>query len=295
MPFPSRQEFPAGVQKQAPVSIVVTGASGKLGLYLMREGHDLGVVGWTRQSHDLLHADKWQIALKRQAPSAVIHAAALSTVDDCLRDAELARRINAGVAEQLARHCQQQGVTFVYVSTDMVFDGEAAPYAEDAPVKPLSQYGQSKAAGEQAVLHHGGVVVRVALMVGPALGKRLSHFDVTLERLKRREPVGAFQDEWRGMLSYRDASRGLLHIAREPGGERTGVFHLAGPRLSRLEFCQMLAGKLECPELVEATSRVDFVAAEPRARDLSLDCQRARLELGWAPEPLESQLDAWLA
>ncbi len=288
------------------MAIVVTGASGKLGQYLLSEGAESGqaLVAWTRRpgvrnwGHperfvELLDSESWTLALCQDAPAALIHCAAMPSVDGCLREPDLAWRINVELTDRLAEQCQRRSVRFVYVSSDMVFDGESAPYDEGAPVAPLSYYGKTKAAGEQAALRHGGWVARVALMVGPALGNYQSHYDLTLERLRRDEPVESFEDEWRGILSFRDAARGLLKLAQGPPERR--LLHLAGERRSRYEMSLLLAEQLGKPERVRASSRLDFPSPEPRARDLTLNCQETCRVLGWRPQPLEEQLRTWLA
>jgi dTDP-4-dehydrorhamnose reductase len=288
------------------MAIVVTGANGKLGQYLLSEGAQSGqpLVAWMRrpgasnwghaERHlELLEAESWSRALCQDKPVALIHCAAMPSVDGCLREPELAWRVNVELTDRLAEQCQRRSVRFVYVSSDMVFDGESAPYAEGALVAPLSYYGKTKAAGEQAALKHGGWVARVALMVGPALGHYQSHYDLTLERLRRDETVESFQDEWRGILSFRDAARGLLKLAQLPPERR--LLHLAGARRSRYEMSRLMAGLLGKPERVRASSRLDFPSPEPRARDLTLNCQETRQVLGWQPQPLEDQLRTWLA
>ncbi|MFN8606980.1 MAG: sugar nucleotide-binding protein [Vulcanimicrobiota bacterium] len=269
------------------MKILVTGATGKLGLYLTRLP---GLLGCERKDFEL---DRdFSDYLDRMEPRAVIHSAALSAIADCLSQPELADRINHQATARLARWCGQNGVRLVYVSTDMVFDGERAPYDEDSRAEPLSEYGRSKLRGEQAVLEQGQLVARVALMVGPALGARQSYYDQLVANLRAGQSVSLFQDEWRGMLSYEDAAEGLHRLARGSAG---GLVHLAGPRLSRLELGQRVASVLGCPQLVRAGQRSDYPAPEPRPRDLTMVSRRAHeLLAGWQPRSLDQQLESWL-
>ncbi|MBX3170406.1 MAG: sugar nucleotide-binding protein [Candidatus Eremiobacteraeota bacterium] len=271
------------------MKILVTGASGKLGCYLMKAQ---GVEGCSRRSFDLTDP-AWEGYLDKIGPQAVVHSAALSAIPDCLSRPEQADLVNHQASARLGRWCLQRGVRLVYVSTDMVFDGESAPYDETSLALPLSEYGRSKLRGEQAVLEQGHLVARVALMVGPALGSGQSYYDQLVVNLRAGRPVSLFQDEWRGMISYADAAEALLRLA---AGSGTGVVHLAGPRLSRYEMGRLLAAQLGSPELVSAGQRSDHAAPEPRPRDLTM-VSRRRQELlpGWQPRSMEEQIPAWLA
>lgn len=268
------------------MKVLVTGSQGKLGCYLMR--HD-GVQGCTRGQFDLT-AEDLEARLDERGPELVIHTAALSSIADCLSQPELADRVNHQVSARIGRWCSARGVRLIYVSTDMVFDGEGAPYHEDSAAAPLSEYGRSKLRGEQAVLEQGHLVARVALMVGPALGRSQSYYDQLVGSLRSGRPVSLFADEWRGMISYADAAEALLHLSAG-----AGIVHLAGPRMSRLELGRLLAAELDCPTLVVAGQRSDYPAPEPRPRDLTMVSQRwSELLPGWKPRTVAEQIPGWL-
>ena len=130
--------------------------------------------------------------------------------------------------------------TPVYVSTDLVFDGEKPWYTEiDCPT-PLSVYGQSKATAERAVLDHArDLVLRISLLFGPAINGRPSFFEQQIQAVKNGTPCKLFSDEWRTPISLQCAAEGLLRLA---AADVTGILHLGGPqRMSRLEMGQRLA------------------------------------------------------
>jgi len=270
------------------MKVLVTGSSGKLGCYLMQRG---GVQGCTRNDFDLTCEDL-EVRLDELGPSAVIHTAALSAIADCLGRPEQADLVNHQVSARIGRWCCARGARLIYVSTDMVFDGESAPYGEDSRAVPLSEYGWSKLRGEQAVLEQGHLVARLALMVGPALGRSLSYYDQLLGNLRSGVSVSLFADEWRGMISYEDAAEALVRLSAGPG---TGIVHLAGPRVSRLDFGRLLAAQLGCFSLVGAGQRSDYPSPEPRPRDLTMLSGRwSELLPGWKPRTLVEQMPAWL-
>lgn len=274
------------------MKILVTGASGKLGCYLMKGREVEGCSRSGPHRFDLTDPDL-ESHLDKIGPQAVVHSAALSAIPDCLSRPEQADLVNHQASARLGRWCSQGGVRLVYVSTDMVFDGESAPYDESSAARPISEYGRSKLRGERAVLEQGHLVARVALMVGPALGSGQSYYDQLLGNLRAGQAVSLFADEWRGMISYEDAAQALLRLAE---GSGAGVVHLAGARLSRYEMGRLLAAQLGSPELVSAGLRSDYTAPEPRPRDLTMVSRRwSELLPGWQPRSLEQQIPAWLA
>jgi dTDP-4-dehydrorhamnose reductase len=269
--------------------LLLTGASGHLGGYLLRQRREQGaaVTAWSgRRGGELFGCPLWPVdladddavasAFRQARPDIVLHAAALSTVAECYRQPERAERINARGSTILAELADRAKARLVYVSTDMVFDGEQGGYREEDAVAPLSVYGHTKAAAEPAVLAcPRGLVARVSLLFGPSLVGQPTFFDEQTAALQAGRPITLFHDEWRTPLSLLVAARGLLALA---ASDAAGVVHLGGPeRLSRLEMGQRLAAFLHRdPALLVSASRRRIAAAEPRPRDLSLDCSRWR-------------------
>lgn len=271
--------------------ILLTGASGQLGAYLLREAETLGlpVVAWSGQTGGslfgaqlrpvpLTDAGAVSTAFQEARPDVVLHAAALATVAICHQHPQLAWQINRDATQLLTELADLAGCRFVLVSTDMVFDGTQAPYREDAAPAPISLYGQTKAAGERCVRAAGhGLVVRVSLLFGPGLTPRRSFFDEQMDALRSGRPLRLFEDEWRTPLGLDTAARALLALAQS---HQTGVLHLGGPeRLSRLEMGYRLAAHVGLSTAsIQPCRRGDVPAPEPRPCDLSLDSSRWRLE-----------------
>jgi dTDP-4-dehydrorhamnose reductase len=269
--------------------ILITGASGQLGGYLLRALRDHGgeVVAWSRSRAgelfgrvphpiDLADARAVEAAFDEARPEVVIHAAAMARVSDCHADPEKAHRVNAAATATLAGLAARRGARFVYVSTDLVFGGDRGRYAEaDAP-SPLSEYGRSKAAGEVAALAvPRAVVARVSLLYGPSLVGRPTFFDEQVAALRGGRPVTLFADEHRSPLDLASAAVALLELAKSGF---VGVLHVGGPeRISRLEMGQRLAEHLGLArEGIVAMRRDEAPAPEPRPRDVSLDSSRWR-------------------
>jgi len=267
--------------------LLVTGASGQLGSYLVRESLRRGeiVTAWSGQRQgelfdsplrpvDLAEPDAIAAAFREARPDRIVHAAALAVVSDCHREPRRADQINTRGSAVLAELADQAKAPLVYVSTDMVFDGEHAPYREEDAVAPLSVYGRTKAEAERAVLAYPrNTVARIPLLFGPALAGRPTFFDQQVLALRQGQPVTLFHDEWRTPLSFLTTAQALLALDAP-----LGLLHVGGPeRLSRLEMGQRLARFLGCdPATIVSFSRTSVAAAEPRPADLSLDSSRWR-------------------
>ncbi|HEX4590789.1 MAG TPA: SDR family oxidoreductase, partial [Gemmataceae bacterium] len=233
---------------------LLTGATGLLGGYVLRQLRSESIVAWSgSQQSDVLGvpliradlADSAAVAaaFSAAAPDVVIHAAAVARVDECRRDSDRARRINTEGSRHLAELAAERGARLVYVSTDLVFDGERGSYRESDSPSPLTVYGLTKADAETAVLTFPRTAVaRLSLLYGPCLTGRSSFFDRMVAALKQGQPIPLFADEWRTPLDLATAATALVELGRS---EVTGLLHIGGPeRLSRLEMGRQLAEAL---------------------------------------------------
>ncbi|HEV8562503.1 MAG TPA: dTDP-4-dehydrorhamnose reductase [Actinophytocola sp.] len=144
----------------------------------------------------------------------VVNAAAYTAVDDAETHRARAFAVNADGPRVLAAACSSRGVPLIHVSTDYVFPGDGTrPYEVDDPVGPRSVYGQTKLAGEEAVLGSGARawVVRTAWVYG-AFGR---NFVRTMIRLAGSDDPVSVVDDQRGSPTWTaDLARGLLELAR---------------------------------------------------------------------------------
>ncbi len=282
---------------------LLTGASGQLGGHIVRRlareqptARILALAGRHAVSEpvtvariDLADHEALRAAVVSFRPTHIIHAGALTAVADCYADPARAERVNTIATGVLADAAANIGARLVFTSTDMVFAGDAAPYAECDPPRPLSVYGRTKAAAEELVAEHPNtLVLRIPLMIGLPCTQRPTTFARQLAALRAGEPLRLFTDEFRTPVWNADAARALLGLARSL---RTGVLHLPGPeRLSRYEIiarCAALLGIAQ-PNLVPI-SRHDLPAPEPRPADLSLLSEPLRHEFpDLLPGPLRA-------
>jgi dTDP-4-dehydrorhamnose reductase len=269
--------------------LLVTGASGQLGGYLLQAwpnadsvtawtGHRGGtLLGHRLEPVDFADPSAVVASFARARPDVVVHAAAWARVADCFRDPGQARRVNVDGTAVLCALAAQARVRVLYVSTDMVFDGEHAPYREDDVPAPLSVYGRTKAEAENIVRQQPeNLIVRLSLLLGPSLVGRPSFHDEQIQALRAGKPLQLFVDEWRTPLPLAEAAHALLEIALSD--VRGGVLHVGGPeRLSRFDMGHRLAAEcgLSDANLVPI-KRDDIPGLEPRPRDVSLDSSQWR-------------------
>jgi dTDP-4-dehydrorhamnose reductase len=133
--------------------VMVTGVTGQVGGAIVKSlASPYSVVGATRNEFDLSRPDKIGSTLARIAPDLIINPAAYTAVDRAEDEREIAFRINAEAPGVIARWAADHGIPLIHFSTDYAFDGSGSrPWREEEPANPLSVYGASKRAGEDAV------------------------------------------------------------------------------------------------------------------------------------------------
>lgn len=271
------------------VRALVLGASGLLGSNVTRTFLDVGVetVGTFHSTEpsfdarlervDVTESDAVENLLDDVEPTVVVNCTAMVDVDACERQPERAERVNATAVENVADHCNQRGVELVHVSTDYVFSGEQSErYVEDDRPRPVQVYGQTKLAGDRAVLdaHRRPVIVRPAFIYGihGATGD-LSGFPAWVrEKVRDGGDVPLFTDQH---VTPSRAGQVATTIRELVERGETGVFHVASrSRVTPFEFGELLAETLDEPtERLRPASMadVDRLARRPTSTGLAVD------------------------
>ena len=273
---------------------ILTGATGFLGHYLQRELEvrriPFAVAG--RQPEEGYEGKFVELDLARPDTvssvfdgAIVIHAGAMSSMGACTRDPDTAMDVNARSAGEIAKRADRM----LFVSTDLVFDGEDAPYLPEAPAEPLNAYGRSKLAGERLVLeagssdggHNRHLVVRLPLLFGRSFDGRRGATDMLRASAAMQSPLTLFDNEYRTPLHVELAARTLIDLVPERGAPE--ILHIAGDeRVSRTDLAERF---LSVADDVEPGPWTPGPCEDPeRPRDVSL-----RTDL-----PVQPDLDAML-
>ena len=251
--------------------ILITGGSGQIGGALVRRAQAEGVAFFApdRQSLDLTDSAAIEAAVGRSPWSAVINCAAYTAVDRAETEAELAHAINAEAPAHFAQATQRRGIPLIHVSTDYVFDGSKdTAYEEGDPVRPVSVYGRTKAAGEAAVraIHSNHAIIRTAWVLS-ATGP---NFLNTMLRLAAERPELKVVNDQIGCPSSADDIAVALLGVTAGLRERSGTWHVvnAGETswhgLATHIFAQIAQRGLATPKLTAIpTSDYPTPAARP--------------------------------
>lgn len=242
---------------------LVVGAAGMLGTDLLARLRDAGadVVGLGRADLDVTDADAALAAVR--GSDVVVNCAAWTAVDDAEAHEGDAFRVNATGAANLARAAHAAGARIAQVSTDYVFDGAAtAPYAEDAPLTPVSAYGRTKAAGEWAVRAQAPdhLIVRTAWLYGAHGGC----FPKTMARLGAEKDRLAVVDDQVGQPTWtRDLADLVVRLVE--AGAPAGTYHgTASGRTSWFGFTRRILASAGLSTPLEPTTSDAFVRPAPR-------------------------------
>lgn len=270
----------------------VTGARGLIGHQLAlrapTDAPEWGVIELTRDRLDLTDRRAVEACFREASPDLIIHCAAASRSPWCAANPEAAYEINVEVTRHLATLAK--AIPFVFLSSDLVFDGTQGNYRELDPVNPLNVYGKTKAEAERAVLSNPRhTVVRTSLNAGHSLTGDRAFNEVMEQAWQAGETLHLFTDEFRSPIPACVTARALWHLVRL---DRPGLYHLAGAeRLSRFQIGRLLAQASHTPNpKIEPRSIRDFKGS-PRPPDTSLNSSKIEALL---PFPLPRFSD-WAA
>ncbi|MGE0754149.1 MAG: dTDP-4-dehydrorhamnose reductase [Alphaproteobacteria bacterium] len=271
--------------------ILVLGKGGQLSRALVDAlGNDVVVVAQSEADFASENFISQLEGVVRNRPfSAVINAAAYTQVDKAEEERELAFRVNAYAVHELAEWCVERALPLVHVSTDYVFDGRGdAPHRERDATAPLGVYGQSKRAGEEAVMVAGGdhLIFRTSWLYD-AEGK---NFYTTMLRLfLEKDAISVVNDQTgaptyvpqlaqailsglRFAVSSTDFPSGLYHLCHS--GEATW-YEFASAILSGVST---LDDRIRCATIHPIASS-EYKTAAARPQNSRLDCSKAAHEL----------------
>ncbi len=260
----------------------ITGAGGLIGRQLMEVAHATATAwkpaGLTRGTIDLVDFPAVEKLFREQSPDAIIHCAAMSRSPDCQKHPTEARRQNVEVTRFLAGLATD--VSFVFMSTDLVFDGQKGGYVESDSVHPMSVYAETKLAAEEIVLTNPKhLVVRTSLNAGRSPTGDRGMDEQMIQAWRAGKTLSLFTDEFRCPIPAAATARALWELVN---ANATGIYHVAGSeKVSRWQIGELLVARHpEFRHLISPGSLKDYSGA-PRSPDTSLNSAKAQALLSF--------------
>jgi len=281
--------------------IVVFGGEGQLGRELTRRAAagSVALQALTRTEADITDAAAVAAAVSRWKPELVVNAAGYTKVDLAETNIEEVRKANEAGPAVIAGVCATANIPMVHISTDYVFDGaKASPYLETDPVNPISIYGRTKTAGENAVRralkHH--VILRTAWLYsefGHNFLKTVLHLAATRDELR------IVADQHGSPTSAQQLADAILHIAPRVVRDRnlSGTYHLTADGFTTWHgFASRVVGAA-APltgrhPMVTAIKTIEYSTAAKRPGNSRLDCRLFTQTFGYSPNHWTKAVDA---
>ncbi len=291
------------------MKVLITGSNGLLGqhllpLFVQDERYEVIAVGrgvnrlpsqqgYTYESVNLRNAVSAQQLLEKHQPDVIIHAAAMTQVDECERNKDACWDTNVAATRYLIQAAEKYNAFFIFLSTDFIFDGLEGPYREDDHPNPLSYYGASKVAAERMIKNSKvpWAIVRTVLVYGTAFDMQRSNIISWVKNnLQQGKKIKVVDDQWRTPTLVQDLATGCKLVADK---RSTGVFHISGNEmLSPYDMAVQTAQffKLDL-RLIEKVNAKTFVQPAKRPAKTGFVIDKAVQELGYEPHSFAEGLE----
>jgi len=244
---------------------------------------------------NLTDQDKIIETLQETKPDRIIHLAAMTNVELCETEKELATLLNSKATETIAKQAAKQQVFFVYVSTDYVFDGIHGMKKEDDSTNPLGFYGKSKLEGELKLnkIASSWCIARTSTPFGIHHKKKSFPLWVK-ENLESKKEIPVLVDQFTSPTYVPNLSEMLIEVATR---QIAGVIHLAGAtRISRYNLAELVAEKLSLDKKLLIPTKTDEMSWKAqRPKDSSLNVLLATEILNEKPQKIEQSLELFLS
>jgi len=283
------------------MKFLVTGSAGLIGSQIVKDlvqknhttyscYHDKKPLQGIPTHLDLSDENQIIEILQEIKPDRIIHLAAMTGVDLCEAEKELATLINTKATEILAKQAAKQKIFFLYVSTDYVFDGINGMKKEDDPSNPLGFYGKSKLEGELVLnkLASSWCIARTSTPFGIHPTKKSFPLWVK-ENLEAKKEIPVLIDQFTSPTYVPNLSKMLIEITIR---QIIGIIHVSGAtRISRYALAELVADKLHLDKNFLIPTKIDTMNWKAqRPKDSSLDVSFAAEILNEKPQIIQQSL-----
>ena len=252
------------------MTILVTGGNGQLGcsLRLASAESPHRYIFTDVEELDITSGEAVATFFEREKVDVVVNCAAYTAVENAEDNEALADEINHKAVALLAEACKRHDATFIHISTDYIFSGEAdAPYNEESAPAPINVYGRTKLAGERAIEESGckSIILRTAWLYSE-FGR---NFFKTMQSLTAtREEVRVVADQIGTPTYAGDLAAAITYIINSEQLDRCGIYHYSNEGVcSWYDFaCEIarLSGHTDCKVTPCTTEEYPTKAQRPR-------------------------------
>ena len=270
--------------------ILLAGVNGQVGHALLRAFSEQNVhcISLDRTQLDLTDAEAIRRAVEAIKPDLIVNPAAYTAVDKAESEPELAYAINAAAPQVLAEEAAKIGARLIHFSTDYVYSGtKSGVYVEEDPTQPLSVYGKSKLAGEDAIRAVGvpHLIFRTSWVYG-AYGK---NFMKTILRLAaERDELRIVADQFGAPTSSSSIADAVLAAMGLWNNDLAGTYHLVNAgrtswhgfalaivqEYNRILLARNLSPLKAKPENIHAVTTQEYPTPAVRPANSCLDCSK---------------------
>ena len=281
--------------------ILITGAFGQLGSAVSRHlSEDFDIIRTGRSiPHgkngiilDVLNQIYFKEVIQATEPDLVINLAAMTPVDGCELNPNLAKEINITGVQHL---CDSFDGKIIHLSTDYVFDGENGPYSEDDPVCPLSVYGETKLESERILLNHNPnhLVIRGNVIYDDSETTKASFFNWVVNSLKEKQEIQVVNDQVNNP-TWTKSMADIIALCIEK--DLSGIVHWGdADHLNRYDFAIKIAEKYVLDsKLIKAITTEELNQAAPRPLKSGLKSDKLVQALNVVPPSIDECLNAIL-
>lgn len=283
------------------MKVLITGANGQLGRELVRLGRrlDFEIYGLNRQQLDITNQNQILQIFEHISPSVVINSAAYTHVDRAENESDLAYAVNKDGPAYLARHCAENHLKLIHISTDYVFDGsKGRPYLESDPIAPLGVYGRSKAEGETAIqsILPNHIIVRTSWLYG-VYGNNF--VKTILQLAAEKTALRVVADQFGSPTSAADLAKAVLTITKKISANDKidwGTYHYCCKGITTWHGLAEKTIQLAAPyttlraRQVKAITTAEWPTPARRPPYSVLNCNRLKRQFGIESEPWQQSL-----
>lgn len=289
--------------------ILLTGANGLLGQRVLKYAleQDLDILATSKgesrlynlenvkyQSLDISNKEELSALINEFKPDAILNTAALTHVDHCEDNKELAKAVNVQAVQYLCELCSEKDIYLCHISTDFIFDGQKGIYHEDDEPNPVNFYGETKLQAEQVIKSHSNLnysILRTILVFG--FVPNLTRTNIVLwlnETLAAGKQVSMVTDQFRMPTFADDLAIASLSACSK---KVKGVINVSGPEyLSVYDLAQLLADVFgHDKSAISKAESVAFSDKAPRPPKTGFDLTKAKELLDYNPHSLREALE----